>query len=62
LTLFLQNNVLLTGGEDSKLNVWSCPPLSSSSLSTDKGKHQSDLTDMDVDEEDRSPTHKKRRS
>lgn len=27
----LQNNVLLTGGEDSRLHAWSCPPLSSSS-------------------------------
>ncbi|KAI0770747.1 WD40 repeat-like protein [Irpex lacteus] len=57
-----QNNILLTGGEDAKLNVWPCPPLSSESSDLGSGKRESDATDMDVDEEDRSPNRKKRRS
>ncbi|KAI0092445.1 WD40 repeat-like protein [Irpex rosettiformis] len=56
-----RNNILLTGGEDSKLNAWPCPSLSSESSDLGSDKRESDSTDMDVDEEDRSPDRKKRR-
>ncbi|KAH9947312.1 WD40-repeat-containing domain protein [Amylocystis lapponica] len=59
-----QNNVLLTGGEDSKLNIWSGPPSpASASASNEAGpiKRENDDYAMDVDG-DESPMRKKRRS
>ncbi|KAI0698608.1 WD40 repeat-like protein [Cytidiella melzeri] len=58
-----RNNILLTGGEDSKLNAWPCPPYTSDlPLDQGSGKRESDYNEMDIDEEDRSPDWKKRRA
>lgn len=59
--VFSQNNILLTGGEDSKLNAWSYPARESSSDQV-KVKREGDGDDMDIDKEDRSPTRKKKRT
>lgn len=53
------NNIIITGGEDSKINVWSCPSLLSSPNMGEK--RESEDVDMDVDDED-SSYRKKRRS
>lgn len=52
-----ENNVLLTGGEDSKLNAWVSPPRASAS--TVNAKRENDDA-MDVDE-DEGISHRKRR-
>lgn len=60
-SFLLQNNVIITGGEDSKINVWSCPPslLSQEYIGS---KRENDCSDMDVDDEEiGSPSIKKRR-
>ncbi|KAJ3479343.1 hypothetical protein NLI96_g9131 [Meripilus lineatus] len=55
-----QNNVLITGGEDAKINIWSGP--STSSISADIGSKRENISfEMDVDEEVGSPSSKKRR-
>jgi hypothetical protein len=43
----LQNNVLVTGGEDSKINAWYSPPLDSKPSALDN--QQNDVP-MDVDD------------
>lgn len=53
------NNVLITGGEDSKINVWSCPHLYSTAQTGLKRENED--TDMDIDDWD-AQSHKKRRS
>ncbi|KAI0080683.1 WD40 repeat-like protein [Panus rudis PR-1116 ss-1] len=55
-----KNNVLLTGGEDSKLNAWSSSPLVSPQDTTSPSGKRDDS--MDIDEEIGSPTRKRRRS
>ncbi|CAL1701580.1 unnamed protein product [Somion occarium] len=54
------NNVLLTGGEDSKINVWSSPPLAAPCDTPTGSKRDNDSDAMEVDEG--SPVHKKRRA
>ena len=59
--MLLQNNVLLTGGEDSKLNVWTAhqpEPVSSSG----KIKRANDVDPMDIDEDGDVAARKKRRA
>ncbi|GJE84958.1 WD40 repeat-like protein [Phanerochaete sordida] len=46
-----QNNILITGGEDSRINVWSAPPLSSGEPQSPSGKRESGGDAMDVDED-----------
>lgn len=62
LLTILQNNVLLTGGEDSKLNVWTGPSLDyypSSQVETGPVKRNSDDSmDIDEDETDRKRQRK----
>ncbi|KAI0676978.1 WD40-repeat-containing domain protein [Trametes maxima] len=56
-----RNNVLLTGGEDSKLNVWSTQqpaPVASPG----KAKRENDVDPMDVDEDRDVSVRKKRRA
>ncbi|KDQ65041.1 hypothetical protein JAAARDRAFT_28702 [Jaapia argillacea MUCL 33604] len=48
-----QNNTLLTGGEDSKLNLWSCPPVIRSTPLHRDG--------IDVDMTDSSPSPSRKR-
>ncbi|OCH95967.1 WD40 repeat-like protein [Obba rivulosa] len=56
-----QNNVLITGGEDSKINAWSGPTLGAQSASNELGsKRDNDDQVMDVDEE--MPIRKRRRA
>lgn len=53
-----QNNILITGGEDSRINVWSAPSVVSGSESP-SARRESD-NGMDVDE-DPTHSHRKRR-
>lgn len=55
-----ENNVILTGGEDAKLNVWSSP-LSRTLLRASPSKRDNDNA-MDVDVDEDVPTRKRRRS
>ena len=56
----LQNNVLVTGGEDAKINIWSGP--STDGTPADVGSKRENIGfEMDVDEEVGSPSNKKRR-
>ncbi|GBE79373.1 WD40 repeat-like protein [Sparassis crispa] len=59
-----RNNVLLTGGEDSRLNVWSSPavPLSASRGQPAKLKRKSEDNAMDVDADEDVALLKKTRS
>ena len=52
-----QNNVLITGGEDSKVNAWTGPVLVDHGVSP---KRDGEDHAMDVDEE--VPTRKRRRA
>ncbi|KAI0824673.1 WD40 repeat-like protein [Trametes gibbosa] len=56
-----RNNILLTGGEDSKLNVWNAlPPEPVASPGKPKRGNEVDL--MDIDEDGDSSARKKRRA
>ena len=55
-----QNNVLLTGGEDSKLHVWNAP-AATPEVSSPGSKRVNDVDPMDVDE-DGDSNRKKRRA
>ncbi|TFY69458.1 hypothetical protein EVJ58_g390 [Rhodofomes roseus] len=60
-----QNNILLTGGEDSRLNAWSGPSASRFFLGNDElSSHSSMEHDdpMDIDDSADGPTRKRRRS
>ncbi|KZT72690.1 WD40 repeat-like protein [Daedalea quercina L-15889] len=59
-----ENNILLTGGEDSKLNAWSGPSASLFSLGDELSSPSSVEHDdfMDVDDSADAPTRKRRRS
>ncbi|KAM5534876.1 hypothetical protein V8D89_011431 [Ganoderma adspersum] len=54
------NNLLLTGGEDSKLHVWNTPSLTPEVMSPGKSKRVNDIDLMDIDE-DGDSVRKKRR-
>ncbi|KAI0356523.1 WD40 repeat-like protein [Trametes cingulata] len=56
-----RNNVLLTGGEDSKLNVWTAQQPESV-MSPGKPKRGNDTDPMDVDEDGDVSSRKKRRA
>ncbi|TBU39158.1 WD40 repeat-like protein [Dichomitus squalens] len=56
-----RNNVLLTGGEDSKLHVWNAPAATPEIISLGKSKRVNDVDPMDVDE-DGDSNRKKRRA
>ncbi|KAK7695576.1 hypothetical protein QCA50_000212 [Cerrena zonata] len=48
------NNILLTGGEDSKINAWASPPLVPENVSVgDKRTNDSDSMDVDSDSNNR---------
>jgi hypothetical protein len=57
LSLQTQNNVLVTGGEDSKINIWPISPLDSEGPSSTEVEQEDDL--MDVDMEDPGPSRKR---
>ncbi|KZT12893.1 WD40 repeat-like protein [Laetiporus sulphureus 93-53] len=44
-----QNNILLTGGEDSKLNAWTGPVLPAAPTSISTKRHREDAMDVDGD-------------
>lgn len=46
-----QNNILITGGEDSNINVWAAPALSAGAPQSPSGKREKDGDAMDVDED-----------
>ncbi|KAH8106301.1 WD40-repeat-containing domain protein [Cristinia sonorae] len=53
------HNLIITGGEDSRINVWSSPsPFASAETN---GKREGSSDDMDVDESMTSPSRKRRR-
>ncbi len=54
---FTQSNILLTGGEDSKINVWTAKGSSESVVLTKRGN---DVDPMDIDEDDMSGRKKRR--
>jgi len=57
------NNILVTGGEDAKLNVWASPAFGTTFVQdSSPAKRESDSSDMDVDEELGSPFRKRRRA
>ena len=55
-----QNNLLLTGGEDSKLHVWNAPALAPEVTSPGKSKRANDIDPMDIDEDGDSARKKRR--
>jgi hypothetical protein len=57
LPLRTQNNVLVTGGEDSKINIWPNIPLTFEPSNSIDAEHDNDL--MDVDMEDPAPSRKR---
>ena len=60
---FIQNNLLLTGGEDSKLNVWAAAaPEPAAIASPGRAKRWNDVDPMDVDEDGDAAARKRRRA
>ncbi|TCD66828.1 hypothetical protein EIP91_000906 [Steccherinum ochraceum] len=55
------HNLLITGGEDSKINVWSNPSPFANASTENGSKRESDSDAMDVDEGMTSPSRKRRR-
>jgi hypothetical protein len=59
LDLFLRakNNVLVTGGEDSKINIWASSPLDSETSSSIVVEQEDEPMDVDID--DPAPSRKR---
>ncbi|EPT02816.1 hypothetical protein FOMPIDRAFT_1143324 [Fomitopsis schrenkii] len=60
-----ENHILLTGGEDSRLNAWTGPSASLFSLAGDDSSHASSVDHddpMDIDDAADAPNRKRRRS